>query len=391
MTALLPLVFFPGIERPFSTPKLFLLGGFVVGGGVLFILSGYFRWPAIPRRILPCLIAWPSALMVSALFGEFFSPRALCLSLFSMGWFLLVMAIRPNPLHLAKAIAASCGVLAVITLLQFSGFDPFHLFGWTTPFFGSPRMRVFGTLGNPNFVAAALVASLPLSILVGKLFYPRILYYLAIAFPAAAIFATGSRAAIAALIAVLVWLAVLKQFRRWRLLAAAALILVVLLPFIPSRSLLDTLDGRLYIWRVAASHLWERPVFGFGPGGFEPKFVEWETGYWREGKGTADQRKFSGLQDHAHNDYLETLVDGGLAAALSLGLLLATFFFFAFQKAGNSPRGVSVAASSGVAALTAVAAVDFPLQRPAELFLFWTLIAIVFLESGEEPAGSRIC
>jgi putative inorganic carbon (HCO3(-)) transporter len=384
MVTLFPLVVLPGIERPFSTPKIVLLGGFVVIGGIYAAGTGHFRWPTLPRGFRLSLIAWPSVLAVSAVIGEFVSQEALWLSLFSMGWFLLVIALRPKSAHIAMAVAASCAATAAIALFQYLGLDPFRLLGWPAPPYGSPRMRIFGTLGNPNFVAAILVAGMPLSIHLGKLLKPRALYPFAIALEVAAVFATGSRAAIAALIAVLVWLGALGQFWRWRFMAAAALIIIALLPFMPSRSFMNTLDGRFYIWRVTASHLFERPLFGFGPGAFEPKFIEWETGYWRDGRGSADQRKFSGLQAHAHNDYLEIFVDSGFAGVLSLLFLLGSFFVFAFQQAKSASGGLSAGASVGVVALASVAMVDFPLHRPAELFLFWTLIALVYLEAGPE-------
>jgi O-antigen ligase len=203
----------------------------------------------------------------------------------------------------------------------------------------------------------------------------------------AAVFATGSRAAIAALTAVLVWLGALGPFSRWRL-ATAALIMIVLLPLMPSRSLMNTIEGRFYIWRVTAAHLLERPLFGFGPGAFEPKFVEWETSYWLEGRGTAGQRRYSGLQVHAHNDYLEILVNSGLAALLSFWLLLGSFLAFAFQKARHAPGGLLTGASAGVVALAAVALVDFPFHRPPELFLLCTLMAIAFLPTGPDLVGS---
>ncbi len=386
MAALFPFILFPGIERPFSTPKIILLGAFVVIAGSWAVGTGNYRLPELPRWFRLSLIAWPSALIASAVWGKFVSPEALWLSLFSLGWFLLVMAVRPGAGHLAVAVAASCAVTAAIALLQYSGLDPFGLFGWKATAYGSPRMRVLGTLGNPNFVAALLVAGLALTVPMGKLLARRAVYCLMIALQAAAVFATGSRAAVAALIAVLVWWGSLGPFPRWRL-AAAALIMIALLPLMPSRPLLNTIEGRFYIWRITAAHLLERPLFGFGPGAFEPKFIEWETRYWLEGRGTADERRYSGLQAHAHNDYLETLVDGGLAALLSLWLLLGSFLAFAFQKARHAPGGLLTGASAGVVALAAVAMVDFPFHRPAELFLVWTLMALVFLQAGSAVGG----
>jgi putative inorganic carbon (HCO3(-)) transporter len=384
MVAIFPFVFIPGIERPFSRPKIILLGGFVFIAGIIAISTGRFRLPTLPRGFRFSLIAWASVLAVSALFGEFVLQEALWLSLFCIGWFLLVIILRPKSVHVAVAIAVTCAVTAAIALLQYMGLDPFRLFGWTTPAYGSPRMRVFGTLGNPNFVAALLVAGMPLSIYLGKLLKPRALYPVVIALETAAIFATGSRSVIAALIAMLVWLSALGQFVHWRLLAAVGLIIVVLIPFMPSRSLKDTLNGRFYIWRVTASHLSERPLVGFGPGAFEPKFIEWETGYWRDGQGSEDQRKFSGLQAHAHNDYLEILVNNGFAGLFSLLFLLGSFFVFAFQQVKGASDNLIAGASAGVIAIASVAMVDFPLHRPAELFLFWTFIALIYLEAGPE-------
>ena len=69
--------------------------------------------------------------------------------------------------------------------------------------------------------------------------------------------------------------------------AGGVLLIAGLFFLAPSRSLTATIKGRLYIWKVNAPHLLERPIFGYGPGGFEPKYIEWETQFWRLGKGTA--------------------------------------------------------------------------------------------------------
>ena len=48
-------------------------------------------------------------------------------------------------------------------LLQYGGLDPLRWLGWQAEIFVNPRMRVYGTLGNPDFVAAWLCATLPLA------------------------------------------------------------------------------------------------------------------------------------------------------------------------------------------------------------------------------------
>jgi len=388
IAALLPFVVWPGIERPFSTPKIFLLGGFdIVAAGVAFS-TGHFKWPSLPRGFQVSLIAWAGALGASSLVGEFVSPQVVGVALCPLVWFVLVAGIQPKPEHLAAGVVGACAGLSLIALLQYSGLDPFRLLGWTTPAYGSPRMRVFGTLGNPNFVAAFLAGALPVSVVLRRWLSRRALVALAIALPTAALLATGSRAGLLAATSLLIWLGIVRRFRGWRPIIAGVLVLLGLLPLMPARALAPTLSGRLYIWRVTSSHLLERPLFGYGPGAFEAKFIEWETAYWREGRGSADQRQFAGLQAHAHNDYLEVLVDRGWVGLLSLLVLIASFLVFAFQQTTRSPTGLMAAGSAGLVALATVAFVDFPLHRPTELCLFWTLIAVVYLEAEQRTSAA---
>ncbi len=280
------------------------------------------------------------------------------------------------------ALVLSGAIVAGVALLQYFGLDPFALLGWTAPPGGSSRMRVFATLGNPNFVAAFLVAVMPLPVALAKIFKRRMLFAVLLVLETLAVFATGSRAAIVALAAVLLWLGALGRFVRWWTLAATALLVTVsLLAFVPSRSLSTTLRGRGYIWQVAAPHLVERPVFGFGPGAFAAKYVEWETEHWRVGRGSAGERQFAALQDHAHNDYLETLVDHGVAGLFSFVALLLLFLVFAFRQARRKAGELVTGGSAGVVALTVVALIDFPFRRPTELFVFWTLMALAYLEA----------
>lgn len=373
-----PLVVFPGIDRPFSTPKIFLLGVLLIAGALIAAGMGRLRWPILPSGFHISLTAWFCALIVSALWGEFVSHRALWISLLPVGWFLLLTVLGTRPVHIASAVALSATVVAAVALLQYVGIDPFVVFGLAAPAQGGPRMRVFATLGNPDFVAAFLVSCLPLSLVLGKITGRRVLFELGALLQALAVFATGSRAAVLGIAAISLWLGVSIRFSNRLWMAGGVLLIAGLFFLAPSRSLTATIKGRLYIWKVNAPHLLERPIFGYGPGGFEPKYIEWETQFWRLGKGTAEDRVFVQLQEHAHNDYIQVLIDTGLAGLLSLLSLLSSFFIFAFRRIRSTRDNLIAGASAGVAALAVVAIVDFPLHRPTELFLFWTLASFVF-------------
>lgn len=286
-------------------------------------------------------------------------------------------------------------VLLVLQILAGKdGTDPiFLLFGWTTTSYESPRMRILATLGNPNFVSALLAAGLPVAWVLAKRPNRRALFSTAWGLQMLALLATGSRAGLLAVAASLVWLCVLGR-ASIRILLGLGLLLLFVAAFIPSRNLMTTIDGRLYIWRITASHVFEKPLFGFGPGSFEPKYIEWETEHWRKGRGAAEERKFASLQAHAHNDFLEILVESGFAGLFGFLSVLGSFSIFAFRKARETGDALLAGASAGVIALASTALVDFPFYRPAALFFFWTSMALTFLaalapaaDAGTGPLG----
>jgi O-antigen ligase len=181
---------------------------------------------------------------------------------------------------------------------------------------------------------------------------------LAAALQLAAIFATGSRVFLAAL-------PMLLLVRHWKWALAAAPVAAALVWLAPARPLAETFQGRLYLARVAAAHLGEVPPTGFGPGAVELKFPQWQLEWLKTHPGDA---RFAGPVDHLHNDYLEFWVEYG-----PIGL--AAFLFLAGWLVYKAPAR-DPAALAGVAALAAIALIDFPFHRPAGWALFWLLMGL---------------
>ena len=346
---LLPLVCWPGLQHPFSTPKIILLACLDLLAAALYLS----RKPRPAGPEWPWL-AWLAALSLSALLAPFVSLGALLLAVLPAP---LCMAVRRGllaPDRVRWALLWGSAVESALVLLQYGGLDPLRWLGWQAEIFANPRMRVYGTLGNPDFVAAWLCATLPLA------------RGAAMALQLAAILATGSRVFLLALPAAAVVLA-LRRARgaKWWWLAGLP-VAAALLWLSPARPLAETVQGRLYLARVAASHWREIPPFGYGPGSFEAQFARWQVEWIRE----HGRARFAGDVDHAHNDYLEILVEYGpigLCAFLGLwGWLMAKGW------ALESSRG----AWGGVAVLLAIACVDFPFHRPAEWALYWLLLGM---------------
>jgi putative inorganic carbon (HCO3(-)) transporter len=274
-------------------------------------------------------------------------------------------------------------VESALVLLQFFGRDPFLWFGWRPEMFSSSRMRVYGTLGNPDFVAAWLSAALPLSLVLPGRAWKRAAV---VAFELAAILATGSRVFLLALpAAAAAALLCSVRPRKWWL--AGLPVAAALLWLSPARTLQATVEGRLYLARVTAAHWREVPLTGFGPGSFPLKFAAWQL-QWLRSQGPGAGR-FAGAANHAHNDYLELWVEYGPIGLGAFLVLSGWLIAGAWKKRSENP-----AALCALAALLAIACVDFPLHRPAECGLYWLLLGMLsgpgaLMERRTEECRSR--
>ncbi len=361
--ALLPLACWPGLDRPFSLPKLWI----IAAAGLLVVVQQRVDRP--PGRVIPgwAWLSWLAAVSLSAATAPIVVPAAFLLAVLPLPLSLLTErathAGRPrcDVPGVAEALCIGSAAVSVVAVLQYAGHDPFAWFGWHPEAFASSRMRVYATLGNPDFVAAWLSATLPLAARMPARWRPVL-----VPLQLAAIVATGSRVALVALpvaaVTMLAWAG--RPDRRWCLAALAAVALaLVLIGMSPARPLGTTVRGRLYLVRVTASHLLEVPAAGYGPGAFEAKFAGWQDEWLR---GHAADARFAGVVDHAHNDYLEFWVEYG-----PLGFCV--FLFLCARLLVHAWHHDNPAAPGALAALLAIACVDFPFHRPAE----WALFAVL--------------
>lgn len=332
--ATLLLLFVPPLAQPFSAPKLAAL----LAGAVLALLLLRPAGPgtrALPmsRHAGPGASLWPLAWLLLAGASALAHPSALQPLLLDGGAALLLFALLTRQWDSRAALRALAwlGCLEALIVLAQHG----------------PRMARFGTLGNPDFAAAWLGASLCLAIGEGMT--------AAALLQGAALCALGSLASVLALAAACV---VALPRKRWALPLLAALCLGAA----SGRAFDERLAGRRYLHRVAAAHLLDAPLLGLGPGAVRAHWPAWEAALFRE-----EDRRFAAPQDHVHDDLLERALEQGIPAAL----LFAACAGLAIARG----RRRTPWAAAALASLCARALVDFPLARPAELALFVTLAA----------------
>jgi O-antigen ligase/polysaccharide polymerase Wzy-like membrane protein len=377
---LLPLACWPGPGSAFAMPKMVLLALLDL------VLLAAWLAPRIRSRAEPAAelvaaewlaLAWVAVVSVSALTAPALRFDAVLLALLPAPIFWWIARGRIALASLARAVWLGTTCEAAIVVLQFCGLDPLRVLGWQPEGFPSPRMRAYGTMGNPDFVAAWCCAALPLAWqqIAGGAKSPRAmaLRWGGAALQMAAILATGSRVFVLAIVIQAAW-AAWRSKRKvwlWALPFAAALLFLA-----PARPVAATVQGRLYLARVTAAH-WQTPVTGYGPGSFEERFAVWQAEWLQAHGREPGAARFAGPVDHVHNDYLEFLVDLG-----PLGLLaLVSFAGCALARHchGQGPPfdTIESAAVVGAATLCTIAAVDFPFHRPAEWSLLWLFLGIL--------------
>ena len=145
----------------------------------------------------------------------------------------------------------------------------------------------------------------------------------------------------------------------------------------------DLSTGRAHYWPIAIRIFLEHPLLGAGFDAFGAAYSKFDT--------------WNGLLrvEQAHNDYLQTLTDAGLAGFACLG----AFIYLLFKKglgmvagAGSSfRRNAAIGALAGCFGILIHSFFDFPLRTPSNAFFFLLLavIATVSIKTSEDTAPSR--
>jgi putative inorganic carbon (HCO3(-)) transporter len=394
LIGLLPLLFWPNLEHPFSGPKLGLLCFMALLSSFLLVWRGKEALRQMEGLDSWAILLWLFLLSSSALLNPAPSFSELLLRLSPLPLY-FALCLFSSPHRVAYSLGVSSTLLACISLLQWIHWDPFQSVGFRPEHFSGARMRVYGTLGNPNFVAAWIGSVLPFYWVLHERLKEKRKFWAGASLGAmlislSALAATGSRVFWLALLP-MAGLFISTKRRRFILLVLGLMLLfgIFQLFFSPSRSMRTTLEGRLYINTVTGHHLAEIPWAGFGPGAFESQFARWQEDYWRQG-GEPSWRHFAGPLDHAHNDFLEFLVNYGFAGLAVFLVMLAILWRRLFCLQSGKTNSLITASRTSILILSMIALVDFPWHRPAEWGLLWIFLALLRNRFSAE-AKTKMC
>lgn len=401
----LALIFVPGFAAPFSTPKTAVFGGstFLLAGLVLLVMHArpqrneyLFRITTLGYVALVAVSAVASPLRYMSLQPCAFAVAGVLL----FGAARCALAGKTRALLVTISVAAL--VAALITVAQFCNLNPLEALGMSASFSG--RMRMYSSLGNPNFVAAFLAAAIPaplaLSLRGG---HDRGLGIASGLLIAVAVLLTGSRAGVLGMAAAVVAFAVMaidNRAARWLMFGAVALVCIVVpATHFNSRTVSESASGRIFIWRVALSDGAAGSAFGSGPGSFAYLYPA-KMGRFFSESGREPLLRFTGHERHAQNDFVEAWCDTGWLGLVSLLAVFGAWLFVAcrlLSEGNGRMRHLTAAAMAGVAAVGTVALFDFPLHRAETWALLWLWMAVPFVEQEppvreeHRPSPLRLC
>jgi len=415
--AAVALVFMPAVSDAFGLPKESFLKVFLTICWLVFLLSWVRKREAllVGNGLIASAAVVAAALGVSIALSE--SPHhSLSRSVTLAGpvcFFVLASQVvtRKSAEWLVRGMVGVGVAVAAIGLLQWGKVMPEGVTAWTVDFKPlAEKMRVYGTLGNPNWVAGFLAALVPIGIAAGLVSRKRLVrggLMAAVGAMLACIAATQSMGGVAALAgaaiyAFIIWMhverrgkgAISLRSRRNLLRALAAGVLVVAVVGVAAgrpvmKSVSAHLGGRTYIWRVSAGMLNESPrlkrlMVGSGYGTFEMGYLLSQAKHLAQPENVADMALASNAK-HAHNDLLEALIEQGAVGLGAWLFFVVTYFRYAGRACRESTGAVRmyiIALASGAAAVLAQGLVSFPMKVLPTALVLWTMAALTVAVAG---------
>ena len=341
--------------------------------------AGPLAGPSRPLSMDPASTRW-SLLLGGAIVALFWSARA-------------AFEERGGIRRVSRGIAGLGLVLACVVFVQ-RAVSPRLFYGWWSPLDLTPDPRPLGPFINRNMLATWLMLAIPTVVgyLLARLNARRaggvqdaidartLWLSAALCLMLATLLASLSRSGLAGVATAFFLLILLARQRLPRAqvaaLAAGMVSLAVLaalyanVPALAARVgdvFASGLGGRLEVWRQTGPMAVDFPLTGLGVGAFERGMSVYQT---------STRTLFL---NHAHNEYLQVVVEGGLLLAMPVGMAAAAAAWGVMRRLQadrTSVFWIRAGAAAGLLAVAAQSVWDVGLRQPANATLFAAVAAI---------------
>ncbi|WP_167343686.1 O-antigen ligase family protein [Pedobacter borealis] len=283
------------------------------------------------------------------------------------------MLIKPEK----KDILNNTAIFIIIAVLSFilalKGL--FQLFCFEPRFNG---INMVGWYDNSAGFAATLCASIPFSLFFlktkGALRYVSILF---IIISSLTIIFSFSRSGILSLgVTFLFYLFnyYVRKRKKIFLLGSVVIssILIAGLYFIKIKSA----KGRILIWKCSFSMIADRPVFGFGSGGFNSKYMYYQSEYFKNHIDSKYEMLADSI-DHPYNEYILFIVNYGIVGFL----VLMGFGYFVWKSYCRCPQHESFIAGLCLISVAVFSLFSYPFAYPFIWVLCGLSISIIVVNA----------
>ncbi|MDD4363741.1 MAG: O-antigen ligase family protein, partial [Atribacterota bacterium] len=337
---------------------------------------------------------------------------------------------QPNLNFLVLIILYSGTIMGFYGILQYLGID-FDFWAGNVN-----RGQVFGLFGNVNYFAEYLI--LPLSLALGLFInkervFSRLYLIISLIAMGGGLFFTFTRGSYLGIAAALTVMMVLyyqgsiekthkKYYQRMILFFLIMIFIALAVIYIPhtfnkagtplgrlrERVTIENITSgnntirRIAIWKITWLMIKDRPVLGSGIGTFDYHTLDYQAKFFAQG----DNRDIypHGFAAQSHNEYLQIWSELGLVGLL---LFLGIIFVYYRHVLLNLKRinkmkekAIVIGLAGGIAAVLVDALVNFPLQLPGSIVLFWLFIGLTNTQinmscntaqlTGKEDTNTRI-
>lgn len=362
MIFLIPVIFFTRTNDVFEINKMYIFRLMTIlsaavwiikiinEGGVSFVKSAL-NFPVLGLLAVSLLSTFITANFNVSLFGVYEDFEGILTVLNYTVFFFLILNFTGDERSVKKIVALTIAATLFITLYGFAQNFGIDFVRWNPETYNPGRF--FSTLGNPNFLAAYLVETLPLLFIlffITKDTFKKSAVLLMLTGAVVILFLTKSRAGFLSFLVTLLLIiiytfidsrkekhGIFAENKKW-LLGFAVIFTVTALfsgkvqeafgdlytriAFIFSEGLQKT--PRVYIWKSALMMFKDNPVFGYGLDTFQVMFPYYRLPeYWRI--------EWNGTPEKTHNIFLQYLSTQGIAGFGMYMLLLAAFFKKSFN------------------------------------------------------------
>ncbi|WP_316827423.1 O-antigen ligase family protein [Pedobacter miscanthi] len=264
----------------------------------------------------------------------------------------------PNNTAIFIIIAVFSFILALKGLFQFFYFEP--------RFSG---INMVGWYDNSAGLAATLCAGIPFSLFFLKAKgEPKYISILFITVSSLAIIFSFSRSGILSLSVVFLFYLFhyhLQKRKKMFFLTGVVIsvILIAGLYFIKIKSA----NGRILIWKCSFSMIADRPVFGFGTGGFNSKYMTYQSEYFKNHIGSKYEMLADSI-DHPYNEYILFIVNYGIVGFL----VLIGLVYFIWKSYSRYPQHESFIAGLCLISVAVFSLFSYPFAYP----FIWVLCGL---------------